>query len=82
MREEENYVCIYIFLEKNSPAQALGNLKYFFQIFLIFIIAWVILKEIKPKAGVWRIDKFSKAVQLKKWIVLNLDPRTKLISVK
>ncbi|VVC24908.1 Hypothetical protein CINCED_3A021441 [Cinara cedri] len=39
-------------------------------------------KETKPKAGVWRADKFSKAVKLTRWIVLNLDVRTNISSIK
>ncbi|VVC41898.1 Argonaute linker 2 domain,Ribonuclease H-like domain,PAZ domain,Piwi domain,Argonaute, linker 1 [Cinara cedri] len=39
-------------------------------------------KETRPKAGVWKADKFSKAVKLSRWIVLNFDKQTNHISIK
>ncbi|VVC34538.1 Piwi domain,Ribonuclease H-like domain,PAZ domain,Protein argonaute, N-terminal [Cinara cedri] len=39
-------------------------------------------KEIIPKAGVWNADKFSKAVKLTEWIVINLDAQTSITSIK
>ncbi|XP_025198780.1 protein argonaute-2-like [Melanaphis sacchari] len=39
-------------------------------------------KNVTPGAGVWRVEKFSKAVRIDKWVVLNLDPRTNMQSIK
>jgi len=41
-----------------------------------------IFQETKHRAGVWRPDRFSKAVHINKWIVLNLDQRTNIASIK
>lgn len=41
-----------------------------------------IFQETKPRAGVWRPDRFSKAVHINKWVVLNLDQRTNIASIK
>ncbi|KAF0756787.1 protein argonaute-2-like, partial [Aphis craccivora] len=38
--------------------------------------------EIKPKAGIWKVDKFSKAVHIKNWVVLNLDHKINIISIR
>ncbi|CAH1731499.1 unnamed protein product [Aphis gossypii] len=39
-------------------------------------------KEIKPKAGIWKADKFVKAVPIKNWVVLNLDRQINITSIK
>lgn len=39
-------------------------------------------QEIKPIAGIWKPDKFLKAVQLNRWVVLNLDQHTNIQSIK
>ncbi|KAF0766388.1 protein argonaute-2-like [Aphis craccivora] len=39
-------------------------------------------KEIKPKAGIWRVDKFVKAVLIQNWVVLNLDRQINIASIK
>ncbi|XP_027849145.2 protein argonaute-2-like isoform X2 [Aphis gossypii] len=38
--------------------------------------------EIKPKAGIWKVDKFSKPVHIKNWVVLNLDYQINIISIR
>ncbi|CAH1731514.1 unnamed protein product [Aphis gossypii] len=38
--------------------------------------------EIKPKAGIWKVDKLSKAVHIKNWVVLNLDYQINIISIR
>jgi len=40
--------------------------------------------EKQPSAGVWKIDKslFTKAVRINRWVVLNLDNRTNMQSIK
>ncbi|KAL4119324.1 hypothetical protein QTP88_012145 [Uroleucon formosanum] len=45
-------------------------------------LAYAQNKETKPRAGVWRPDRFSKAVHINKWVVLNLDQRTNIASIK
>lgn len=45
-------------------------------------LAYAQNRETKPKAGVWRPDRFSKAVHINKWVVLNLDQRTNIASIK
>jgi eukaryotic translation initiation factor 2C len=45
-------------------------------------LAYAQNRETKPRAGVWRPDRFSKAVHINKWIVLNLDQRTNIASIK
>ncbi|XP_050538341.1 protein argonaute-2-like isoform X4 [Daktulosphaira vitifoliae] len=39
-------------------------------------------REIKPRLGVWRADKFLEAIKLSKWVVLNLDVRTNVQKIK
>ncbi|XP_050530868.1 protein argonaute-2-like isoform X2 [Daktulosphaira vitifoliae] len=39
-------------------------------------------KEVKPRLGVWKADKFLQAIKLSKWVVLNLDPRINLSMIK
>ncbi|XP_025202202.1 protein argonaute-2-like [Melanaphis sacchari] len=45
-------------------------------------LAYAENREIKPKAGIWKVDKFSKAVFIQKWVVLNLDQRISITHIK
>ncbi|CAH1737621.1 unnamed protein product [Aphis gossypii] len=45
-------------------------------------LAYAQNRETRPRGGVWRPDKFSKAVHINKWVVLNLDGRTNMGSIK
>lgn len=47
------------------------------------LLVYYLFKEAQPSAGVWRADKFSVPVFLKKWTVLNIDSmRTKFPIIK
>ncbi|XP_050439319.1 protein argonaute-2-like [Adelges cooleyi] len=39
-------------------------------------------KEIKPRGGVWRADRFRESVTLNRWVVLNLDSRTRMDKIQ
>lgn len=45
-------------------------------------LAYAQNRETRPRGGVWKPDKFSKAVHINKWVVLNLDGRTNMGSIK
>jgi len=49
---------------------------------IILKIYLFIFQEIKPKAGIWKADKFVKAVPIQKWVVLNLDRLINNASIK
>lgn len=59
-------------------------LKHFLDIDILYLCytTYYYFQETKPRAGVWKADKFSRSVQLSRWVVLNLDQRTNIASIK